>query len=126
MIIILDDLADCKRGLPAIAKFVDSLFVKGRHWNISIILSTQKLKLPLISPTVRVNCTAILCWRLRNNSDLRDGLIDEYSALVDKNKLYQAYKYATSIAYNFLYINLLATDIDNMFYSGFTHKFKMS
>ncbi len=53
MIIILDDLADIKRGLPAVSKFVDSLFVKARHWNVSVILSTQKLKLPLIYPTVR-------------------------------------------------------------------------
>ena len=124
--IVLDDLADVKRGLPAISKFVDGLFVKGRHFNVSVILSTQKLKLPLISPTVRVNCTAILAGRLRNQSDLLEGLIYEYSALVSKEKLYAAYQQAVSIPYNFLYINLLATSIDNMFYSGFTKRFKMS
>ena len=124
--IILDDLADIKRGLPAVSKFVDGLFVKGRHFNISIILSTQKLKLPLISPCVRVNCTAAFCFRLRNQSDLWEGLIYEYSALVSKEKLYMAYKRATEIPYNFLYINLLAKDIDNMFYSGFQKRFKMS
>ena len=70
MLIVLDDLADVKRGLPQISKFVDSLFVKAWHWNVSIILSTQKLKLPLISPTVRVNATALFVWRLRNQSDL--------------------------------------------------------
>ena len=126
MLIVLDDLADVKRGLPAISKFVDSLFVKGRHWNVSIILSTQKLKLPLISPTVRVNATALFVWRLRNQSDLWDGLIYEYSALVSKEKLYAAYQQAVSIPYNFLYIDLLAKDIDQMFYSGFTKRFRMS
>ena len=125
-LIVIDDLADVKRGLPQIAKFVDSLFVKGRHFNISVILSTQKLKLPLISPCVRVNCTAVFSFRLRNQSDLWDGLIYEYSALVSKEKLYAAYQQAVSIPYNFLYINLLAKDIDNMFYSGFTKRFKMS
>ena len=38
--IVIDDLADVKRGLPAISKFVDSSFVKGRHFNVSVILST--------------------------------------------------------------------------------------
>ena len=32
MCIVLDDLADVKRGLPQVARFVDSLFVKCRHW----------------------------------------------------------------------------------------------
>jgi hypothetical protein len=126
MLIVLDDLADVKRGLPEISRFVDGLFVKARHWGVSVCLSTQKLKLPLISPTVRVNCTCLFSWRLRNMSDLWDGLIHEYSALVDKEKLYDAYKQAVSIPYNFLYINLLAKDIDHMFYSGFNERFVMS
>ena len=126
MLIVLDDLADVKRGLPEITRFVDSLFVKARHWGVSVILSTQKLKLPLISPTVRVNATVIWAWRLRNMSDLWDGLIHEYSALVPKEKLYEAYQQAVSEPYNFLYINLLAQNLDNMFYSGFTKRFVMT
>ena len=126
MIIVIDDLADVKKGLPEISKFVDSLFVKARHWGVSVILSTQKLKLPLISPTCRVNATCLMVWRLRNQSDLWDGLIYEYSALVSKEKLYSAYKIAISEPYNFLYVNLLAKDIDNMFFSGFTKRFQMT
>ncbi len=126
MIIVLDDLADVKRGVAEISKFVDGLFVKARHWNVSVILSTQKLKLPLISPTCRVNTTALFVWRLRNQSDLWMGLIFEYSALVSKDKLYKAYHQAISKPYNFFYIDLLARDVDNMFYSGFTSRFKMS
>jgi GTPase SAR1 family protein len=126
MIIILDDLADIKRGLPAVSKFVDSLFVKARHWNVSVILSTQKLKLPLISPTVRVNVTNLFVFRLRNQSDLWDGLIYEYSALVSKELLYAAYKQAVSIPYNFLYIDLLSKDLNHMFFSGFSKRFDMS
>ena len=59
-------------------------------------------------------------------SDLWDGLIHEYSALVDKEKLFDAYKQAVAIPYNFLFIDLLAKDIDSMFYSGFTQRFVMS
>ena len=108
------------------SKFVDSLFVKARHWNVSVILSTQKLKLPLISPTVRVNVTNLFVFRLRNQSDLWDGLIYEYSALVSKELLYAAYKQAVSIPYNFLYIDLLSKDLNHMFFSGFSKRFDMS
>ena len=126
ILIVLDDLADVKRGLPEIARFVDSLFVKARHWGVSVVLSTQRLKLPLISPTVRVNLTAMFVWRLRNQSDLWDGFLHEYSALVDKRKLNDAYHQAVATPYNFLYMNLLAKDIDHMFYSGFTERFVMT
>ena len=54
------------------------------------------------------------------------GLIYEDSALVSKERTYKEYKISTEIPFNFLYINLLAKDIDNMFYSGFSKRFKMS
>ena len=91
-----------------------------------MILSSQKMKLPLIRPTVRVIFTAMFVWRLRNQSDLWDGFLHEYSALVDKSKLAEAYYAAISIPYNVLFINLLAKDVDNMFFSGFAQTIIMS
>ncbi len=105
---------------------LDGLFVKGRHWGISVILMTQKLKLPLISPTVRVNCTFIMAWRLRAWHDLWEGLIQEYSALVSKEQLYEMYKDAVAIPSGFLYINTLSQDVNAMFYSGFTDRFQVT
>ena len=125
-LIVLDDLADIKRGLPAVAKLVDGLFVKARHWGISLVLCTKKLKLPLISQTVRVICTFIMAWRLRAWHDLWDGLIQEYSALVSKEQLYEMYKEAVAVPYGFLYVNMLSQDVNEMFYSGFTHRFQVT
>ena len=125
ILICIDDLADTK-GDPAAQRFVNACFVKYRHWGVSTILSSQRVKLPLISPTVRVNATGVLCWRLRSHSDLWENFVYEYSALCSKEQLYAAYKAAVEIPYNFLYINCLAKDIDHMFYSGFTHRFLMS
>ena len=125
VLFVLDDLADVKTNLPAVTRFVNACFVKNRHWGCSIILSTQKLRLPLITPACRVNATCALVWRLRNQSDLWDGLIYEYSALTSKEMLYAAYKAAVEIPYNFLFIDMLARDTNHMFYSGFTHRFIM-
>jgi hypothetical protein len=123
--IVIDDLADVKRGLPQIARFVDSLFVKGRHFGVSCILCTQKLKLPLISPTVRVNCTFIMAFRLRAWHDLWDGLIQEYSAIVSKEQLYEMYLDSVREPFSFLYINLLAKTADEMFFKRFTHQYEV-
>ncbi len=80
----------------------------------------------MITQTVRVNITALfVVGKLRNQSDLWDGIIYEYSALVSKDKLMAAYKQATDIPYNFLYVNLLAKDVNKMFYSGFKQRFIM-
>ena len=45
--------------------------------------------------------------------------MDEFSAMVDKKTLVQMYDIATKDKYNFLYINLLANDVDNMFFWNF-------
>ena len=123
-LIVVDDLADTSDHKAQ--QLINMLFIKGRHFGISTILSTQKLRLPLITQTVRVNITALfVIGKLRNNSDLWDGLIYEYSALVSKDKLMAAYKQATDIPYNFLFVDLLAKDVNKMFYSGFKQRFLM-
>ena len=65
VLIILDDLAD----MPQLHKpngALDTLFIRGRHMQISTWVSSQKLR--LISAAVRVNQQFLCCWRLRNQS----------------------------------------------------------
>ena len=122
ILIVLDDLADARRNVMQSGQLVDSLFIKARHWGVSTILSTQKLRLPLISPCVRVNVTAVIVYRLRSKYE-KIQYLEEYSALVPQAVLEAMYDESTSIAFNFLYINTLARDIDHMFYSGFQKRF---
>ena len=90
---------------------------------VSVILSSQKLKLPLISPTVRVNITFALIFRLRNNSDLIDGFESEYSSIVDKRTLHAMYTAAVSKPFGFLYLNLMEQDRNKIFHNGFQSRF---
>ena len=122
VLIVLDDLADARRNVMQSGQLVDSLFIKARHWGCSVILSTQKLRLPLISPCVRVNVTCVIVYRLRSQYE-KTQYLEEYSALVPKEVLETMYDEATSIAFGFLYINTLAKSIDHMFYSSFTRRF---
>ena len=75
-LIILDDLAD----MPPLHKpngALDTLFIRGRHMQISIWVSSQKLR--LISAAVRVNQQFLCCWRLRNQHEL-DAVVERRSS----------------------------------------------
>ena len=67
---------------------------------ISTWVSSQKLR--LISAAVRVNMQFLCCWRLRNQHEL-DAVIEELSALLPKEQLYQLYEQATREPYSFLF-----------------------
>ena len=70
---ICDDFADS----PQLHKphgALDTLFIRGRHLQISTWVSSQKLR--LISAAVRVNQQFLWCWRLRNQHEL-DAVIEE-------------------------------------------------
>jgi Poxvirus A32 protein. len=120
-LIVIDDLANVSDN--AALKLVSDLFIKARHWGISTILSTQKLRQPLVTQAVRVNATALFVWKLRNQHDLWDGLIYEYSALGSKDRLMAMYRAAVDKPFGFLYIRLNSQDPDHMFFSSFTGRF---
>ena len=62
--------------------------------------------------------SALIIFRQRNRKDF-EVFVDEFSAMVDKKTLIQMYDIATKDKYNFLYINLMASDVDNMFFWNF-------
>ena len=112
-LIVIDDLANVSDN--AALKLVSDLFIKARHWGISTILSTQKLRLPLVTQAVRVNSTALFVWKRRNQHDLSDGPIYEYSALVSKDRLISYYRAATDKPFGFLFIRLNSQHPNHMF-----------
>ena len=54
-------------------------------------------------------------FKQRNVKELI-AFLDEFSSMVDKKTLMRMYEIATEKKFNFLYINLLASDADHMFY----------
>ena len=75
VLIVVDDFADQpelhrRTGDGAL----DTLFIRGRHMQISTWVSSQKLR--LISAAVRVNMQFICIWRLRNQLEL-EAVLEE-------------------------------------------------
>ena len=81
------------------------LFLKGRHYFISTLCSVQKLK--AVNNVVRSNSTALFVGRLKNATELMDGIVREFSAIVDPKTLLAMYTRAINYApYSFLFIDL--------------------
>ena len=120
VLIICDDFADS----PQLHKphgALDTLFIRGRHLQISTWVSSQKLR--LISAAVRVNMQFLCCWRLRNQHEL-DAVIEELSALLPKDKLHRIYEQATRDPYSFLFVYYLKPK-NEMFYLRFEERFAL-
>ena len=115
---ICDDLADVPQ-LHRMNGALDTLFIRGRHMQISTWVSSQKLR--LISAAVRVNQQFLCCWRLRNQHEL-DAVVEELSALLPKEQLYRLYEQATREPYSFLFVYYLKPK-NEMFFIRFEERF---
>ena len=104
------------------SKLLHQLYTRGRHNSISTITATQKFA--SIAPIIRVNATALYCYRLRNYKDLEE-LIEEVSAIAEKKTIMEIYSMATSELYSFLYVNLRSKDKNNLFQIRFDKRIEV-
>ena len=118
--VIVDDFSDQpelhkKNGEGAL----DTLLCRGRHLQISTILSCQKLR--VVSNCIRVNLQFMCIWRLRNALEIQ-AVIEELSALLPKEELHAMYQEATREPYSFWFIYFLKPKSE-MFYKRFEERF---
>ena len=118
ILIIVDDFADCP-AFSRQSKLLHALFTRGRHTQISSIVSTQKWS--ALAPIIRINAVELFIYRLRNYKDI-ECYLDELSALYDKKTLLDVYNQATSQPYSFLYVKLTAPKKEDLFYQNLNKK----
>ena len=118
ILIVIDDFAD-DPTFSRQSKILHSLFTRGRHNFISTLVSTQAYR--ALHPIIRLNAIELFIFRLRNFKDI-EAVIEETSAIVDKNTLMDMYKLATSEPFSFLYIKLSAKKKEDMFYIRYDKK----
>ena len=122
ILLVLDDIADDPK-IARYSKLLNSVYVRGRHNGISVITSVQKFN--TLNTLIRVNATHLFFYKVRNFKEI-DLLQEELSALPRKANLqeakkliYKIYEVATAEPHNFLYINLLQSDLNKMFMKHF-------
>ena len=116
ILVCCDDHADDPRVMHSSSNVLTTLMLRGRHWMVSTVLSTQKYR--AMSTPIRTNVLFIVCFRLRNAKEL-DALLEELSALYPRKTLEAMYHAATEEPYGFWYINLSAQKKEDMFFKNF-------
>ena len=119
--VIVDDFADSPQVMASRqgGNALNTLLVRGRHMMISSFILTQKLR--LAGSILRVNAQALVVFRLRNRLEL-DAIIEELSAVYDKKVLMEMYQMATAEPYSFMFINLGASRVQDMFWLRFEQR----
>ena len=83
VLVIVDDFAD-DPSFSRHSKILHSLFTRGRHNNISTIVSTQKFT--AVAPIIMVNAAFLVVYRLRTAKDL-ETFLEELSAMLPERNL---------------------------------------
>ena len=132
VLIIIDDFVDDTR-FSRHNSLLNALYIRGRHFGCNIISSTQKFN--GLSTIIRVNSRQLFFFKMRNYKEIQT-MIEELSALLikknlladDKNiqnakkTLLEIYEKATEEKYSFLFVNLMESDINNIFKIRFDRK----
>ena len=94
------------------SKILHGLYAKSRHFGLSVITATQKYN--ALAPIVRLNSSSLYIFKLKNLAEV-EAFVQEQSALVDKNTVYQIYKLATEDQlYSFLFVKLRESDVNKV------------
>lgn len=100
VLLILDDMITADTAINnKKCNLLKKLFFQGRHYKISLILVSQKLK--EIPSSMRVNASHLICFNLNNGKEERDFL-EENCGIED---IVAKYKRATREKFNFLYLD---------------------
>lgn len=112
VLLILDD---CLENVNY-HSIINTLFIKGRHFNVSTIVLCQQLK--RVSRTMRINAKYLTCFRCGNSSEFED-VLDEYVGKKEKPLIRdQANQYLNNNLWSYLHCNLKTQDFKKRYALG--------
>ena len=97
---------------------IESIAVRGRHYNISIIMISQLYK--KLSVPMRVNSTNLIFFRIRNRCELQK-VVEENQESLTKKEFLQVYNQSTIEPFSLLHINNQETDPLKRFRKNWDH-----
>ena len=112
---IFDDMITDGIMNPHKMGVIESIAVRGRHANVSIIIITQQYM--ALSPAVRNNATNSIFFRIRNADEL-EKVAKENRESLTREEFLNVYESATSEPYGFLHINNQQADPKKRFWKN--------
>ena len=120
---IFDDMITEGIMNPRRLGVLESIAVRGRHANVSIIIITQMYM--ALSPPIRNNATNSIFFRIRNGDEL-EKLARENRESLSMDQFMELYNYATSDPYAFLHINNQQPDPKKRFYKNWNTSLELN
>ena len=118
ILVVYDDIVnDIAKG----NNIIENNFIFGRKFVTQIFLTQSYFKTP---KTIRLQLTHLMLLKLSSNSDLNHVLRD-FSLGIDKQGLIELYKQSTREKFNFLFIDINATDTNKKFSHNFNNFFEI-
>ena len=114
--VVIDDFIDMPSVVRKANGVLSSIAIRGRHGFVTCFYMTQKYR--ALGTEIRTNFNALMFFRQRSRFDL-GAFLEENSAIIPKEQLYQMYVKATGRDHGFLYCDLMQSNPDRMFYSSF-------
>jgi len=114
--VVIDDFIDMPSVVRKANGVLSSIAIRGRHGNVTCFYMTQKYR--ALGTEIRTNFNALMFFRQRSRFDL-EAFLEENSAIIPKEQLYQMYVKATNKDHGFLFCDLMQSNPDRMFYSSF-------
>lgn len=113
VLFILDDQVCNDISSRGKTNLLDELFIRGRHLNISIILSCQKYR--LLNQNIRVlNLTHLTMFSNTNSID-RKAIADEHSSKYKPEEILELMNKQLTSRYSYITIDYLNHDVDERF-----------
>ena len=116
----VDDFRENLNVVKSNHSILNTLFVKGRHYQISTALLLQRFR--LASPTIRYNAHALYIHKLSNTAD-RKALSEEFGELLGDESIFTELLHrATAAKFGFLYVTLGS---EPKFFSSYKSEFRL-
>lgn len=122
VLIIMDDMIN-EGNSTSYRGIAERLAYKGRHWKISLIMTSQKYK--GISRGIRLNSTQTTYFEPQNMSEF-DSILEEHADKKNKEAFKRMFDYATTPKYSFLTIDYNKPKKDGRYSKNFGTILKLS
>jgi hypothetical protein len=121
LLIIADDMIEKIINTSRRPSVLQNMYMRGRHANISVIITTQEYM--LLPKTIRINASGNIIFRINNVREL-DQIAEEHAGTLSKNKFKElADKVWSNSPWTFLFIDYTSP---NRFRLNFTHTLEVS
>ena len=120
--IVIDDSIDMIAHTQGV-KSIDAMYMRGRHSNISIVITTQEyMKIP---KTLRVNRSHFIVFHITNAREKKQ-IADEQNGGLSTKSFLTVCEEVWKTPYAFLYVNFTEPDMTRRFFNTFNTQINVS